>query len=107
MRLYASGNKWFTGLLALILILAGCESNRETRTLRIAVLPILDTLPLYVAEAEGFFDRYGLTVEFIPAASAAERDQLLQAGQVDGVISDLVALAFYNRDQLTVTAIRY
>ena len=62
------------------------------------MLPILDALPLYVAEAKGYFADEGVAVELVPAGSAAERDQLLQAGQIDGVITDLVALALYNRD---------
>ena len=96
-------------LLALcisVILLAGCQKP-EPSTLRIAVLPILDTLPLYVAEAEGYFAAQGITVELIPAASAAERDQLLQAGQIDGFITDLVALALYNRDATQVVAVRY
>jgi NitT/TauT family transport system substrate-binding protein len=89
-------------------VLAACQPNRAgTVPLRIAVLPILDTLPLYVAEAEGFFTDDGIEVTFLPAGSAAERDQLLQAGQVDGVITDLVALALYNRESAQVIATRY
>ncbi len=86
--------------------LCGCRKS-EPRLLRIAVLPILDTLPLYVAEAEGYFAAQGVIVELIPAASAAERDQLLQAGQIDGFITDLVALALYNRESTQVVAVRY
>jgi NitT/TauT family transport system substrate-binding protein len=89
-----------------MVVLSGCRKP-ESSTLRIAVLPILDTLPLYVAEAEGYFAAHGITVELIPAASAAERDQLLQAGQIDGFITDLVALALYNRDAPQVVAVRY
>lgn len=94
-------------LLLLSMLLVGCNQGRPTQTLRIAVLPILDTLPLYVAEAGGLFEEKGIQVELIPAASAAERDQLLQAGQIDGVITDLVALALYNREQTEVIAVRY
>ncbi len=96
-------------LLALCIgavLLAGCRKP-EAGTLRIAVLPILDTLPLYVAEVEGYFAKQGIEVELIPAASAAERDQLLQAGQIDGFITDLVALALYNRESPQVVAVRY
>ncbi len=96
-----------SGLLIVSMLLLGCSQGRQSQTLRIAVLPILDTLPMYVAEAEGLFDEKGIKVEFIPAASAAERDQLLQAGQVDGVVTDLVALALYNRVQTEVIAVRY
>ncbi|MGC9395980.1 MAG: ABC transporter substrate-binding protein [Anaerolineae bacterium] len=96
-------------LLALCLgavVVTGCR-KQEAGALRIAVLPILDTLPLYVAEAEGYFAAQEVEVELIPAASAAERDQLLQAGQIDGFITDLVALALYNRDATQVVAVRY
>lgn len=100
----------FTHVLLLIscclVLLVGCKPP-EDGTLRIAVLPILDTLPMYVAEAESYFADQNVDVEFITAASAAERDQLLQAGQVDGVIADLVALALYNRDETQVVAVRY
>ncbi|MEJ5310492.1 MAG: ABC transporter substrate-binding protein [Anaerolineae bacterium] len=96
-------------LLALclgVVLLVGCRKP-EARALRIAVLPILDALPLYVAEAEGYFAAQGVAVELVPAASAAERDQLLQAGQIDGFITDLVALALYNRESPQVVAVRY
>jgi NitT/TauT family transport system substrate-binding protein len=93
-------------VFAMMLVLSGCKSP-EDGVLRIAVLPILDTLPMYVAEAEGYFAEQGVTVEFVAAASAAERDQLLQAGQVDGIVADLVALALYNRDATQVVAVRY
>ncbi len=98
-------------LCLVLLLLCGCNTPAPAAPLRIAVLPILDALPLYVAEAEGYFAANGVSVELIPAASAAERDQLLQAGQVDGVISDLAALALYNRNAEPgapgVVAVRY
>lgn len=93
--------------LGLIWLLSGCARPADSAVVRVAVLPILDALPLYVAEAEGYFAAAGVTVEFVAAASAAERDQLLQAGQVDAVITDPVALALYNRDATRVVAVRY
>jgi NitT/TauT family transport system substrate-binding protein len=89
------------------LALAGCGGSAEPATLRIGVLPILDTLPVYVAAEEEMFTEEGVEVVFVTAASAAERDQLLQAGEVDGIITDLVALALYNRDEARVVAVRY
>jgi len=98
------------GLLVgmLVLLLSGCTGAvPETVPLRIGVLPILDALPLYVAESEGFFAEAGVQVTLIPVASAAERDQLLQAGQLDGVINDLVAVALYNRELPRLLVVRY
>ncbi len=94
-------------LLILGITLSGCRNPVSGATLRIAVLPILDTLPLYVAEEKGIFADHNLKIVLVPVASAAERDQLLQAGQVDGVITDLVALAMYNRQGTRVVAVRY
>ena len=54
----------------------------EDPTLKIAVLPILDALPMYAAEAQGYYAAAGIKVEFVPVASAAERDQVMQAGDL-------------------------
>jgi NitT/TauT family transport system substrate-binding protein len=94
-------------VLSLLFSAAGCRGNAEPETLRIAVLPILDTLPMFVAQEQGIFDQHGVAVELIAVASAAERDQLLQAGKIDGIVTDLVALALYNRDVPRVVAVRY
>jgi NitT/TauT family transport system substrate-binding protein len=93
--------------VGLALVLAGCGGRAEPAALRIGVLPILDTLPMYVAAEEGMFAERGVEVSFVPAASAAERDQLLQAGEIDGIVTDLVALALYNREDVRVVAVRY
>jgi NitT/TauT family transport system substrate-binding protein len=75
--------------------------------LKIAVLPILDALPMYVAEAQGYFKDAGLKVEFMPVASAAERDQVMQAGQVDGMINDLTSTVLYNKDAQKIAVVRF
>ena len=98
------------GILAVILmtILISCAQRKAAPApLRIGVLPILDALPLYVAEREGYFAAAGVEVTLVPVASAAERDQLLQAGQLDGGINDLAALALYNREGIRLVGVRY
>jgi NitT/TauT family transport system substrate-binding protein len=84
--------------------LQGCAP--DDTPLRVALLPILDSLPFFVAEAEGFFQEEGLAVELIAAGSAAERDQLFQANQVDVLITDLVALTLVNRDGIELIGVR-
>jgi NitT/TauT family transport system substrate-binding protein len=103
-----------TKILLITLTLAGlllgacakAAAPTEPVTLRIAVLPILDALPMYVAQQEGLFDQQGIKVEFIPAASAAERDQLITAGQADGMINDTVSTLFYNKDNTQIQIVR-
>jgi NitT/TauT family transport system substrate-binding protein len=79
----------------------------EPVKLRLAMLPIIDALPFYVAQKDGLFARYGVEVEFIPAASAAERDQIIAAGQADGMINDMVSVTLYNRDAVQVQIVRF
>jgi NitT/TauT family transport system substrate-binding protein len=86
---------------------ANQPSSDEMPTLKIAVLPILDALPMYVAQDQGLFAKYGVKVELIPAASAAERDQLIAAGQADGMINEIVSTILYNKDQIQVEIVRF
>ena len=67
--------------------------------LRIALLPIIDSLPFYVADRDNHFEAAGVTVEAVAVASAAERDQLMQAGQIDGMLNEIISSANFNRDQ--------
>jgi NitT/TauT family transport system substrate-binding protein len=102
-------------LIAIVLIassaLGGCAPARqapgEPIRLRLALLPILDTLPMYVAEQEGLFESNGVQVEFIPVASAPERDQVIAAGQADGMINEVVSTMFSNKASTQVQIVRY
>lgn len=76
-------------------------------TLRIALLPIVDSLPMMVAQREGLFAKYGVQVEFIPVVSAAERDQVIMAGQADGMINDLISTLLYNKESNQVQVVRF
>ncbi len=71
---------------------------QEPITLRLGLLPILDTLPFYVAEEAGYFAEYGVQVEAVPVNSALERDQLLLAGEIDGMVNDVISTAIFNQD---------
>jgi NitT/TauT family transport system substrate-binding protein len=92
--------------LSLALVLSAC-APQATGTLKIAVLPIIDTLPMYVAQQEGLFTKHGVNVEFVPVASASERDQLLAAGGADGTINETLAVMLFNREQVQMQVVRY
>ncbi len=99
-------------ILAILLAFAGLAACQPQQTaepvlIRMAVLPILDTLPMYVAQQEDLFEQNGVRVEFIPAGSAPKRDELIQSGQADGMINELTSTMFYNREQTQVQIVRY
>lgn len=68
----------------------------EPGVLRIAVIPVLDVLPFFIAQERGYFEEEGVTVEFFPASSALEREQLFAAGEVDGMLTDVIGPAITN-----------
>ena len=70
----------------------------EPMTLRIGDLPLIDMLPVYVAEQEGLFPE-NLQVELVPFSSALERDTAYIGNQVDGVLNDFVSATALNRDR--------
>jgi NitT/TauT family transport system substrate-binding protein len=79
----------------------------ETASLKIALLPVVDALPMYVAQKEGLFEKHGVKVEFVPVASAPERDQLIAAGQADGMINEALSTALYNKNKTQVQTVRF
>lgn len=81
-------------------------AGQTPASMRIAVLPITDVLPMYVAEQKGYFKEAGLDVQLIPVASAAERDQVMQGGQVDGALTDLVNVVLFNAEQPRLKVVR-
>jgi NitT/TauT family transport system substrate-binding protein len=96
---------------ALLLILSACSpqaaSTPQPVTIRFAALRILDSLPLLVAEKQGYFAANGLQVEIIPVASAPERDQLIASGQADGMINEMTSTLLANRAQTTIQVVRF
>jgi NitT/TauT family transport system substrate-binding protein len=93
-------------LLILTFVLAACTAA-EPANLKIAVLPIIDTLPMYVAQQEGLFEKHGVTVEFVPVASAPERDQILAAKQADGTVNETLAVMAFNKETIQMQVVRY
>ncbi len=93
------------------LLVAACgpaaTPTMEPVTLKIAVLPIIDTLPMYVAQQEGLFAKHGVNVELVPVASAPERVQLEASGQVDGSINETLSVMQFNKDSVQMQAVRY
>ena len=102
----------FASILILILILSACTAASATpdevadNTLTIAVLPILDALPMYVSEEEGLFAEQGVNVEFIPVASAPERDQIILAEQADGMINETLSTILFNKADTQIQIVR-
>jgi len=77
-------------LLALAILFPCSVCGGDLPTLRLGILPVIDTLPLIVAEKEGFFEREDLRVELVRFNSALERDTALTSRNINGYFGDLL-----------------
>ncbi|HHV35870.1 MAG TPA: ABC transporter substrate-binding protein [Syntrophomonadaceae bacterium] len=91
--------------LVMVFFLFGCQEDIKENTLKVGILPNEEVLPLYVAEEEGFFEKHDVNIEIVNFQSAAERDAALQAGAVDGVEGDLLAVALIRQGGTPVKAV--
>lgn len=99
--------KFFSLTILVSLILGACApSAAEPVTLKLALLPVLDTLPVHVAAHEGLFDEQGISIEIIPVSSAPERDSIVIAGEADGMLNEVVSTLFYNKNEVQVQIVR-
>jgi NitT/TauT family transport system substrate-binding protein len=67
--------------------------------------PILDAFPYHVAEANGYFNDSGVEIKVVPVASGLERDQLMQAGAIDGMLNEMITTANFNRDRVQIKTV--
>jgi NitT/TauT family transport system substrate-binding protein len=87
-----------TLLIACILIIAVNGYTKEINktkaelpaVIKFGTIPVLQSLPLFVAAEKGFFKERGLNVEIILFNSAMEKDIALSSGQIAGYFGDIM-----------------
>ncbi len=68
----------------------GYSGQTDTASLRVAVLPTMDCLPLFVADECGMFKSEGLDVMLVVYDAAMDADTAFVRGHVDAVATDVV-----------------
>ena len=86
-------------VLALSALVAGCgggqqAEKKDLQGIAIGLMPDIDSVPIIIAEEKGYFAEEGLKVDIQKFKSAMDRDAALQSGNLDGAISDMLAVAF-------------
>ncbi len=87
-------------MLAILFSLAAGMVSAET--IRMGILPVIDTLPLQVGVAEGYFKAENLDVQLINFSSAMERNTAMQSGQLDGFFGDMPATLLLVKNKIPV-----
>ncbi|WP_059052860.1 ABC transporter substrate-binding protein [Paenibacillus senegalimassiliensis] len=70
--------------------------------LKLGLLPSIDAIPFVIAHEQGFDQQHGVLLDIETFKSAKDRDVAFQAGKVDGISADLVAISIYNEAGLDV-----
>lgn len=76
------------------------SEETEKLTLSFGAMPAVDSLPVYIAEKEGFFEDEGLTLDLQSFKSPKDRDAALSSGNLDGANTDLIAVSTYLQGDL-------
>ena len=103
--------KFIVPFVLLGVLLAACSAPAtptpvQPVLMRIGVLPITDVVPFYIAQQQEYFLKQGIAVELVPASSAAERDQMMATGQIDGQLNDLVSTVLFNAQSPKIKIVR-
>lgn len=100
--------RWIPVLLVLLLGVNACTLGPQAgqdKKLKMGLLPILDVLPFYVAQDKGYFEAEGIQVELVPVKSAQERDALMQAGEIDGQLTDLISTVLLDKEKAQIKVV--
>lgn len=78
------------------------ESKEEKTKLSVGVMGSIDAVPLVIAEQNGYFAEEGIDLDLQIFAAAKDRDAALQAGELDGVLCDEVAISIYQNSDINM-----
>ena len=66
------------------------SEEQSSNVVRVGVLSIADSLPIFAAEQENMFADAGLNVEIYPFASSSDQSKAVEAGELDVVMNDMI-----------------
>lgn len=86
-------------LILTLALAAGCgnsndKNQKDLQPITIGLMPDTDSLPFIIAKEKGYFAEEGIEVNIQQYKSAMDRDSALQSGNLDGAVSDMLAVAF-------------
>ena len=80
-------NQFFASLIILVFILSACGSTPPTEmpldTLRMNISNNTSYAPIYIAEQEGYFEEFGIHMEYVQINKSTESLALLVSGDID------------------------
>lgn len=75
------------------IVLGGCSAKKpDNVVLNLGMMPAVDAAPILYAQEKGIFDGLNLEVNVDIYQNAMERQSALQSHQIDGALTDVIAL---------------
>jgi NitT/TauT family transport system substrate-binding protein len=86
---------------------AACSPVKENtaaakKTLNFGAMASVDAVPIVIANEKGFFKKEGVDVNLQTFKNSKDRDAAFQAGNLDGVICDYIAISLYQNADFNV-----
>lgn len=72
----------------------------EKTKITMGVMGSIDAIPLVIAQENGYFEEEGIELDLQIFKAAKDRDAALQAGELDGVLADEVAISIYQNSDI-------
>lgn len=92
-----------------IFTLGACSPTKEAsskaptkQTLTFGVMGSIDAVPFIIAKEKGYFEKEGVDINIENFKNSKDRDAAFQAGTLDGVICDEVAISLYQNSDFDV-----
>lgn len=96
-------------LLTLLLMAAGCSKKgelvsfgEEKPVIRIGMMSSSDVIPFVLINENKLSDKYNFELDLQVFTSSNDRDAALQAGELDGVLTDYIGVCMYQNAGLDV-----
>jgi NitT/TauT family transport system substrate-binding protein len=77
---------------SLIVIGSGSTLAQDNVFLKVGIMPAVDSAPILLAEKRGYFADEGIDIEIDVYTNAVNRQSALQTGELDGAMTDYIAL---------------
>lgn len=71
------------------------DKETEEMHLNVGLISSISALPLLIAQEQGYFKEQGIDVDITYFKAAKDRDAALQAGELEGVLCDQIAISTY------------
>lgn len=97
---------WILGAVMLLTACAGGKGSDQTQktgsdqdaaAIKIGVLRVADSLPVYVGDEKGLFAENGAQVELVEFGSASDQSKAMESGAIDGMMTDMVVQALIQK----------